>query len=71
MHYIIGNSISEVFLESCEIVLTKGHLCQPRGKLTKEIFPLVIHLKKPRERFLWVEGRVLNPAFAVAEAIWV
>lgn len=53
-------------------VLAQGQLAAPRGMATTEVLGAHLQLTQPRRRFVSVPPvRVLNPAFAVADALWI
>jgi thymidylate synthase len=65
-------SMNELFAAVCRAVSEVGRPVAPRGIATREILGAHLCLTVPRRRFLDVPpARVLNPAFAVAEALWV
>jgi thymidylate synthase len=54
-----------------EYVLANGERVAPRMLPTIEVRSAHLILENPRHRFLQVSGRTINPAFAVAEAVWI
>jgi thymidylate synthase len=65
-------SANELFAAVCREVRRHGHRSAPRGLATKEVLGAHLCLTQPRRRFVNVAPvRVLNPAFAVAEALWI
>lgn len=72
MIVLTGGSATEVFTDACAAVLREGAPICPRGLVTKEVMGAHLRLTDPRRRFVDVPpARVLNPAFAVAEAVWI
>jgi thymidylate synthase len=66
------NSLNELFTSAVSAVLTNGERVAPRGLATREILGAHLRLIDPRRRLLDIPPvRVLNPAFAVAETIWI
>jgi thymidylate synthase len=69
---IRGRSATEVFLDACRAVVTEGRATAPRGLATREVLGAHLCVIEPRRRLVDVSGhRILNPAFAVAEALWI
>ncbi|TQS41817.1 thymidylate synthase [Cryptosporangium phraense] len=69
---LTATSANELFTAVCGQVLEQGHRTSPRGQLTKEILGAHLTLTNPRQRFVAVPpARLLNPAFAVAEVLWI
>jgi thymidylate synthase len=53
-------------------VLGEGRVTSPRGLATTEVLGAHLRLTDPRRRYVDVPPvRVINPAFAVAEALWI
>jgi len=69
---VYGGSANELFLGACRAVITHGQQVSPRGLETREALGAHLVLADPRNRLVDLPpGRVLNPAFAVAEAVWI
>jgi thymidylate synthase len=69
---VTAGSANELYAAVCREVLAHGHRAAPRGLTTTEVLGARLRLTEPRRRFVCVPpARVLNPAFAVAEALWV
>ncbi len=67
-----ASSASELFARACEAVLTSGRAAEPRGLATTEVLGAALTLTDPRRRLVDLPPvRVINPAFAVAEAMWI
>jgi hypothetical protein len=65
-------SASELFAQACQAVLAAGRPAAPRGLATTEVLGAVLTLTDPRRRLVDLPpARVINPAFAVAEAMWI
>ncbi len=71
MLFVRSESFSELYVEVIQRVLQEGQLVAPRGLATVEVCPAHLVLENPRNRFLQVTERRINPAFAVAEAVWI
>lgn len=71
MLFIQKEHFSELYVEVVQQVLSSGIPISPRGLPTVEVRPAHFVLENPRTRFLECTGRYINPAFAVAEAIWI
>ncbi|UQU66830.1 thymidylate synthase [Couchioplanes caeruleus] len=69
---VTAGSANELYAAVCRDVLAQGHRAAPRGMATTEVLGAHLRLTEPRRRFIHVPPvRVLNPAFAVAEALWI
>lgn len=65
-------SASELFVQACRAVLKNGQPAVPRGMRTIEVLGASLTLTEPRRRLVDVPPiRLINPAFAAAEAAWV
>src|SRR5580658_6024125 len=68
----MADSASELFTQACHAVLAAGHPAAPRGLPTIEVLGASLTLTNPRRRLVDVPpARVINPAFAAAEAAWI
>lgn len=66
------DSANGLFAAACQAVTRLGDTVSPRGMATTEVLGAHLCLTQPRRRFVDVpDQRVLNPAFAVAEALWI
>ena len=69
---LTAGSASELFAQACHAVLAPGKLAAPRGLATVEVLGASLILTDPRRRLVDVPPvRVINPAFAAAEAAWI
>jgi len=69
---LTAGSASELFIKACQAVLAAGAVVAPRGMDTLEVLGASLTLTDPRRRLVDVPpARILNPAFAVAEAVWI
>jgi thymidylate synthase len=67
-----GESANQLYSAMCRAVLDHGQPTNPRGMGTIEILGAHVCLTKPRRRYIDLPpARILNPAFAVAEALWI
>lgn len=72
MLVLSADSANELFVAACAAVLDVGTPVAPRGIPTREVLGTHLLLTNPRRRLVDVPPvRVLNPAFAVAEAVWI
>jgi thymidylate synthase len=63
---------TELFHQACQRLLVDGLSTSPRGLATREVLNAHLCLTQPRRRLVDLPlGRVINPAFAVAEAMWI
>lgn len=66
------SSANDLFADACRLVSRRGRPVNPRGLATREVLGVHLCLTNPRRRLVDVPPvRVLNPAFAVAEAVWI
>jgi thymidylate synthase len=69
---LTADSASELFTRACHAVLASGNPAAPRGLPTIEVLGASLTLTNPRRRLVDVSpARVINPAFAAAEAVWI
>jgi len=69
---LTADSASELFTQACHAVLAAGQPAMPRGLPTIEVLGASLTLTNPRRRLVDVPpARVINPAFAAAEAAWI
>ena len=69
---VTADSASELFAEACHAVLAPGKPAAPRGLATTEVLGATLILTDPRRRLVDLPpARLINPAFAVAEAMWI
>ncbi|MEU6020684.1 thymidylate synthase [Micromonospora sp. NPDC047134] len=72
MIVLTAGSASELFTAACQAVLLNGRVVCPRDLTTTEVIGAHLCLTNPRRRLVDVApARVINPAFAVAEALWI
>lgn len=72
MLVLSADSANDLFVAACSAVLDTGARVAPRGIPTREVLGAHLRLTNPRRRLVDVPPvRVLNPAFAVAEAVWI
>ncbi|MEU7171554.1 MULTISPECIES: thymidylate synthase [Micromonospora] len=67
-----ATSANNLYVAVCREVMRQGQRVNPRGMATTEVIGAHLCLTEPRRRFVFIPpARVLNPAFAVAEALWI
>jgi thymidylate synthase len=72
MTVLSGDSAAELFTTAARFLLAHGTHTAPRGMVTREVLGVHLHLTEPRRRLVHLPpARLLNPAFAVAEAAWI
>jgi thymidylate synthase len=72
MLVLSADSVNELFVAACSAVAYTGKPVAPRGIPTREILGAHLRLKDPQRRLVNIPpARILNPAFAVAEAMWI
>lgn len=68
----LNASANDLFTTACARVLTGGAAAAPRGLPTREVLGSSLRLADPRHRLVDLPPhRVISPAFAVAEALWI
>ncbi|MBE1566626.1 thymidylate synthase, partial [Nonomuraea africana] len=71
MTTISGETIAELFTDAVARV-QQGEPVSPRAMPTREVLDVRLLIEQPRARLLPAQpARVLNPAFAVAECVWI
>jgi thymidylate synthase len=69
---LTAGSASELFVQACRAVLAMGQPVAPHGMSTIEVLGASLTLTDPRRRLVDVPPvRMINPAFAAAEAAWI
>jgi thymidylate synthase len=69
---VTADSANELFAAACRAVRRDGTKVSPRGMATMEVLGAHLHLTNPRRRLVNLPPtRVINPAFAVAETLWI
>jgi thymidylate synthase len=69
---LAGESAGELFCRAVELVIGSGSPVSPRGHETREVLDVHLLLVRPRARLVHLPPeRVLNPAFAAAETVWI
>ena len=71
MRHFSGSSITDVFRDIIASLISSGLDIAPRGLPTLEFMPACITLTDPRRRVIVSPSRKINPAFAIAETIWI
>jgi thymidylate synthase len=68
---LTADSVAEVFAGALHVA-RNGQRVSPRGMATREVLDVGILLTRPRARLLLAPPtRIPNPAFAVAETVWI
>jgi thymidylate synthase len=69
---LTGGSANELYAAACHAVDRHGVVVSPRGLPTTEVLGAHLCLTDPRRRLVDLPPtRVINPAFAVAETLWI
>lgn len=72
MIHLTAGSANGLFTAACKAVMEQGRTVQPRGMATTEVIGAHLTLTDPRRRMVSLPPtRVLNAAFAAAEAVWI
>ena len=70
MMTLTAGSVAELFAGAVGLARS-GRPVSPRGMATREVLDVGIRLTRPRARLLMAPSRIINPAFAVAETVWI
>jgi thymidylate synthase len=71
MTNLTADSVAELFTGAV-LLARNGEKTSPRGMATREVLDVNMRLTRPRARLLIAPpARILNPAFAVAESVWI
>lgn len=72
MIHLAAGSANELFTAACMAVMEQGRTVRPRDMATTEVIGAHLTLTDPRRRMVSLPPtRVLNAAFAAAEAVWI
>ncbi|MFF7081791.1 thymidylate synthase [Streptomyces lavendulae] len=72
MIHLTADSANGLFTAACTAVLEQGRIVKPRGMATTEVIGAHLTLTEPRRRLVSLPPvRILNAAFAAAEATWI
>lgn len=66
-----NGSATELYVRSVRDLLAYGKEVRPRGKLVKELRPVTFCFEVPQHKVTFVKGRLINPFFQLAEALWI
>ncbi|MCI4365068.1 MAG: thymidylate synthase [Thermoplasmata archaeon] len=69
MHSFVGTNANSVWQAAAKDLLASGYDQPSRAGPTKEIRPVAIQISDSRDRIVF--ARPMNPAFAVAEVLWI
>ncbi len=75
MTNLTAETVADLFAQALAVA-RNGEQASPRGMATREVLDVNLRLTNPRARLLLTtigsgSGRVLNPAFAAAECVWI
>jgi len=66
-----GDNPTQMYMDALKAILEEGDLVSPRGKDIKELRPVVFEFTNPHNRVTFLKGRIINPFFQLAEALWI
>ena len=69
MIHIEGSSADAVWKQAISQLRTSGSLQEGRDQTTRELLHVAFTITNPAQRLVF--GRPINPAFAIAEVIWI
>ncbi|MGF1425037.1 thymidylate synthase [Kitasatospora sp. LaBMicrA B282] len=71
MSILIAETVGDLFDQAVKLAKS-GRRASPRGMPTREVLDVSMRITRPRARLLLAPPvRVLNPAYAVAETVWI
>lgn len=69
---LTADSVAGLFGGTVALTMNGGRSVSPRGMATREVLDVNLRLTRPRARLLLAPpARILNPAFAIAETVWI
>lgn len=73
LHCFEGQTADEAWCQGARTVLSSADAVQQDSQhgTTREVLHAVFHIKNPRNRWVLSRQPGINPAFAIAEAIWI
>lgn len=66
-----GNSANAVWIKAYRHIRTNGQHQPGRGGATREILHATLSISDPRQRWILSRAPAINPAFAIAEVVWM
>ena len=66
-----GENPTKLYYDAVQELLKNGEECSPRGKLIKELRPVMIGFQNPYNRVTFLGSRRVNPFFQLAESLWI
>jgi len=68
-----GDTADEIWRKAAQALTAEGGYLQQDSRLgpTRELLHSAFHLRDPRQRWVMSRRPALNPAFAIAEAVWI
>lgn len=66
-----GENPTKLYYDAVQELLKNGEECSPRGKLIKELRPVMIGFQNPYNRVSFLGSRRVNPFFQLAESLWI
>jgi thymidylate synthase len=66
-----GSNPGQLYMNALIDLIIHGRKYSPRGKDILELRPVVFEYTNPRNRVTFLNGRVINPFFQLAEALWI
>jgi thymidylate synthase len=72
-HCFVGETADNVWRQAAGVLLGRpaGKLQDSRSGKTRELLHVSFHIRNPRERWVLSRQPGINPAFAVAEVVWI
>ena len=72
-HFIQAHTANEAWLKALDLIRKSpaAVVLDGRGGRTTELLHLTMTIEDPRQRWVFARQPVINPAFALAEAVWI
>ncbi len=71
MHVFQGQTADEVWRKAYQSVTSAGRHQASRAGVTIELLHVVLEVRDPRQRWVMSRRPVINPAFGIAEVVWL
>ena len=66
-----GTTADAVWQKAATALIRDGRLQRSRAGSTRELLRVIIGIENPRQRWVYSRLPAINPAFAIAETIWI
>lgn len=69
MIVITAKSADDAWIQALDLLKKQGNVQSSRNRTTTELLHMAIEINDPRQRIVF--AREMNPAFAIAEIVWI